>query len=55
LDTANYEHPGVAKFEYKLQWAKDEAFKKAGIMGLLGSGLTRCDQCILCVCAKTLF
>ena len=32
LDTANYEHPDEAKFEYKLQWAKDQAFKDAGIM-----------------------
>jgi len=38
LDTANYEHPDIAKFEYKEQWARDEAFKEAGIMGLLGSG-----------------
>ena len=38
LDTANYEHPDTAKFEYKEQWARDEAFKKASIMGLLGSG-----------------
>ncbi len=38
LDTANYEHPDSAKFEYKEQWARDEAFKKAEIMGLLGSG-----------------
>jgi saccharopine dehydrogenase (NAD+, L-lysine-forming) len=38
LDTANYEHPDTAKFEYKEQWAKDDQFKKAGIMGLLGSG-----------------
>ncbi|MDR1615093.1 MAG: saccharopine dehydrogenase family protein [Campylobacteraceae bacterium] len=38
IDTANYEHPDVAKFEYKLQWEKDEAFKKAAILGLLGSG-----------------
>ncbi len=38
LDTANYEHPNEAKFEYKEQWAKDADFKKAGIMGLLGSG-----------------
>ena len=38
LDTANYEHPDTAKFEYKEQWARDEEFKKAGIMGLLGSG-----------------
>ena len=38
LDTANYEHPDTAKFEYKEQWARDDAFKDADIMGLLGSG-----------------
>ena len=38
LDTANYEHPDSAKFEYKEQWARDKAFKEANIMGLLGSG-----------------
>ncbi|ACZ13154.1 saccharopine dehydrogenase family protein [Sulfurospirillum deleyianum] len=38
LDTANYEHPDLAKFEYKEQWARDNAFKEAGIMALLGSG-----------------
>ena len=38
VDTANYEHPDLAKFEYKEQWARDEDFKKAGILGLLGSG-----------------
>jgi len=38
LDTANYEHPDLAKFEYKEQWARNKAFKDAGIMALLGSG-----------------
>jgi saccharopine dehydrogenase (NAD+, L-lysine-forming) len=38
LDTANYEHPDIAKFEYKEQWARDEKFKEAGILGVLGSG-----------------
>ncbi len=38
LDTANYEPPDVAKFEYKWQWAYQERFEKAGIMALLGSG-----------------
>lgn len=38
LDTANYEHPDTAKFEYKEQWERDKAFKNANIMGLLGSG-----------------
>ncbi len=38
LDTANYEHPDTAKFEYKEQWARDKQFREAGILGLLGSG-----------------
>lgn len=38
IDTANYEHPDEAKFEYKEQWARDAAFKSAGTMALLGSG-----------------
>ena len=38
LDTANYEPPDVAKFEYKWQWAYHERFRKAGLMALLGSG-----------------
>ena len=38
LDTANYEHPDTAKFEYKEQWAYDDRYKDANIMALLGSG-----------------
>ncbi len=38
LDTANYEPPEVAKFEYKWQWAYRERFEKANITALLGSG-----------------
>ncbi len=38
LDTANYEPPDTAKFEYKWQWAYNDRFKEAGITGLLGSG-----------------
>jgi saccharopine dehydrogenase (NAD+, L-lysine-forming) len=38
LDTANYEPPNVAKFEYKWQWAYRDRFKEQGIMALLGSG-----------------
>jgi saccharopine dehydrogenase (NAD+, L-lysine-forming) len=38
LDTANYEHPDTAKFEYKEQWKRDRAFKDVGAMALLGSG-----------------
>jgi saccharopine dehydrogenase (NAD+, L-lysine-forming) len=38
LDTANYEPPDTAKFEYKWQWAYQERFKEKGLMALLGSG-----------------
>jgi saccharopine dehydrogenase (NAD+, L-lysine-forming) len=38
LDTANYEPPDVAKFEYRWQWAYRERFAKAGRMAVLGSG-----------------
>lgn len=38
LDTANYEPPTVAKFEYSWQWAYHDRYKAKGIMALLGSG-----------------
>ncbi|MDB2405645.1 saccharopine dehydrogenase family protein, partial [Arcobacteraceae bacterium] len=38
IDTANYEHPDEAKFEYKEQWARDEQFKERNLTALLGSG-----------------
>jgi saccharopine dehydrogenase (NAD+, L-lysine-forming) len=38
MDTANYEPPDTAKFEYKWQWAYQDKFQKAGLMALLGSG-----------------
>ena len=38
LDTANYEPPDVAKFEYHWQWAYEERFREAGLMALLGCG-----------------
>ena len=38
LDTANYEPPETAHFEYKWQWAYQERFAKAGLCALLGSG-----------------
>ncbi|BCX78897.1 saccharopine dehydrogenase family protein [Campylobacter sp. 19-13652] len=52
IDTANYEHPDTAKFEYKLQWAKDEAFKKAGTMALLGSGFDPGVTNVFCAYAQ---
>ena len=38
LDTANYEPPETAKFEYKWQWAYHDRFRERGLMALLGSG-----------------
>ena len=38
IDTANYEHPDEAKFEYKEQWAKNDDFEKQNLTALLGSG-----------------
>ena len=38
LDTANYEPPEEAKFEYSWQWAYHDRFADAGLMALLGSG-----------------
>ncbi len=52
LDTANYEHPDLAKFEYKEQWAKDAAFRDAGIMGLLGSGFDPGVTNVFCAYAQ---
>jgi len=52
LDTANYEHPDEAKFEYKEQWARDSAFKEAGIMGLLGSGFDPGVTNVFCAYAQ---
>jgi len=52
LDTANYEHPDTAKFEYKEQWAKDSAFEDANIMGLLGSGFDPGVTNVFCAYAQ---
>ncbi len=38
LDTANYEPPDTARFEYSWQWKYRERFEKAGLTALLGSG-----------------
>ncbi|MFT7824423.1 MAG: saccharopine dehydrogenase family protein [Sulfurimonas sp.] len=52
LDTANYEHPDEAKFEYKEQWARDGKFKNADIMGLLGSGFDPGVTNVFCAYAQ---
>lgn len=38
LDTANYEPPDTAKFEYSWQWAYRGRFEAAGLCAILGSG-----------------
>ena len=52
LDTANYEHPDTAKFEYKEQWERDDAFKEANIMALLGSGFDPGVTNVFCAYAQ---
>ena len=51
LDTANYEPPEKAKFEYRWQWAYRKAFKEKGIMGLLGCGFDPGVSNIFCTYA----
>lgn len=38
VDTANYEPPDTAKFEYRWQWEYHQRFQEAGITALLGCG-----------------
>jgi saccharopine dehydrogenase (NAD+, L-lysine-forming) len=52
LDTANYEPPDEAKFEYKWQWAYKERFKEAGLMALLGSGFDPGVTNVFCAWAQ---
>jgi len=52
LDTANYEHPDTAKFEYKEQWARDKEFRDANIIGLLGSGFDPGVTNVFCAYAQ---
>jgi saccharopine dehydrogenase (NAD+, L-lysine-forming) len=52
LDTANYEPPDEAKFEYKWQWAYKERFEKAGLMALLGSGFDPGVTNVFCAWAQ---
>ncbi|MBN1184494.1 MAG: saccharopine dehydrogenase family protein [Bacteroidales bacterium] len=52
LDTANYEPPDEAKFEYKWQWAYQDKYKNAGIMALLGSGFDPGTTNVFCAYAQ---
>ncbi len=55
LDTANYEPPDVAKFEYKWQWAYRDRFAKAGLTALLGSGFDPGVTNVYCAYAQKHF
>jgi saccharopine dehydrogenase (NAD+, L-lysine-forming) len=52
IDTANYEPPEEAKFEYKWQWAYQDRFKKAGLTALLGSGFDPGVTNVFCAYAQ---
>jgi saccharopine dehydrogenase (NAD+, L-lysine forming) len=52
LDTANYEPPDMARFEYSWQWAYQDAFKKRGIMAVLGCGFDPGVTNIFCAYAQ---
>lgn len=52
LDTANYEPPDLAKFEYKWQWAYRQSFEQAGVMALLGSGFDPGVTNVFCAWAQ---
>ncbi len=51
LDTANYEPPDTARFEYKWQWAYHDRFQKAGRMAVLGSGFDPGVTSVFCAYA----
>ncbi|NLT97809.1 MAG: saccharopine dehydrogenase family protein [Christensenellaceae bacterium] len=52
VDTANYEPPDTAKFEYSWQWAYHDRFKDAGITALLGSGFDPGVTNVFCAYAQ---
>lgn len=52
LDTANYEPPHCARFEYKWQWAYHERFARGDIMALLGSGFDPGVTNVFCAYAQ---
>ncbi len=52
VDTANYEPPDTAKFEYSWQWAYHDRYKEAGITALLGSGFDPGVTNVFCAYAQ---
>ena len=56
LDTANYEPPDEAHFEYSWQWAYQDKFKEKGLMAVLGCGFDPGVSNVFCAYAqKNLF
>lgn len=52
LDTANYEPPDMARFEYKWQWNLRQRFAEKNIMALLGSGFDPGVTNVFCAWAQ---
>lgn len=52
MDTANYEPKDEAKFCYKWQWDKNEAFQQANLLALLGSGFDPGVTNVFCAYAE---
>lgn len=52
LDTANYEPPNEAKFEYKWQWAYQDKFKEKNLLAVLGCGFDPGVTNIFCAYAQ---
>ncbi|MDR2603979.1 MAG: saccharopine dehydrogenase family protein [Desulfovibrio sp.] len=52
LDTANYEAPEKAAFEYGPQWAYRERFKEKGLTAVLGSGFDPGATNVFCAYAQ---
>jgi saccharopine dehydrogenase (NAD+, L-lysine-forming) len=55
LDTANYEPPDKARFEYQWQWAYRKRFRDRGLMALLGCGFDPGVTNIFCAYAQKHF
>jgi len=52
LDTANYEPPDVAHFEYSHQWAYQKRFADSGLMAVLGCGFDPGVTNVFCAYAQ---
>jgi len=52
IDTANYEHPDEAHFEYKEQWARNNNFEENKTLALLGCGFDPGVTNIFCAYAQ---